>query len=103
MDDLQCFAVLVSKILHNKWKFSVLVLHAFTSCNSVLTTLLTLSQLCDEPMTMLRVLWTLFDDFKTILKQLTVWRVRNDPYFEIYHKTTLKSSLSFHKVVKKSS
>ena len=48
MDDKQCFALLVSKIYHNKWKFSVLVLHAFTSCNSVFTTLLTLSQLCDK-------------------------------------------------------
>ena len=86
------FTFFIDQNVIKQMKIRSISFACFTSCNSVLTTLLTVSQLCDEPMTMSRALWTHVDDFMTILKQLMVWRVCDDPNFEICHKTTLKSS-----------
>ena len=60
-------------------------------CHNFVTSLWRCYEFCEH-------FWRLYDDFD--LKQLAVWRICNDPNFEICHKTTLKSLYSFHKVVK---
>ena len=76
MGNKQCLSLLVHKILHNKRKFAVLVLHTFcSSCSNAMITLLILPQLSDEPMAMLRVLLTLL----TNLNEMTVWRIHAGP------------------------